>query len=275
MAAHGTAQKPRGRPKSPFTDSGGTTIQALDRGLTVLRTLAEENGRGLSDLAQILDLPVSTLHRILLTLEGQRFVRFDEPTQTWNIGVEAFRTGSRFLRQTNLLETGRPAMRRLMEATGETANMAIPDGGEVVFIGQVETHQPIRAFFRPGTRSPLHASGIGKALLSSLPRREAERRLAQTGLERFTDKTLTSAEALSADLEAAARRGWAIDDEERYLGMRCVAATIFDSFGDPVGGISVSGPTARLDAAAMAVLGPTVLRAAQDVSESIGGGVEA
>lgn len=272
MAANGPERRPRGRPKSPFADSGGATIQALERGLVVLKTLARENGQTLSELSLRIGLPVSTLHRVLQTLEAHRFVRFDEPSQTWNVGVEAFRTGSRFLRQTNLLESGREAMRQLMEETGETANMAIRDRTEVVFIAQVETHQPIRAFFRPGSRGALHASGIGKALLAAMPRPEAERLLGRTGLERFTAKTLDSTETLFADLRATAERGWAVDDEERYIGMRCVAATIYDSLGEPVAGISVSGPTARLDAAAMASLGPLVLRAARTVSESIGGG---
>src|SRR6056297_2907645 len=159
-------RRPRGRPRSPFADPSGQTIQALDRGLAVLRTLAGDGGgENLSDLSLRLGLPASTLHRILLTLQAQEFARYDEATQSWAVGVEAFRTGSSFLRQTNLLEAGRPVMQRLMEQTGETANMAIPDRTEVVFIGQVETHQPIRAFFRPGTRGAMHASGIGKALL--------------------------------------------------------------------------------------------------------------
>ncbi|MFV0244188.1 MAG: HTH-type transcriptional regulator BhcR [Qingshengfaniella sp.] len=271
MGRQETEKRPRGRPKSPFTDTSGTTIQALDRGLMVLRTLAEETGQTLSDLSTAVGLPISTLHRILLTLEAQHFARFDDHSQTWSVGVEAFRTGSSFLRQTNLLEAGRPIMRQLMEETGETANMAIRDQDEVVFIGQVETHQPIRAFFRPGARSAMHASGIGKALLAAMPRQEVSRIVDRTGLTRFTDSTLSDPTALLADLDRIRARGWSVDDEERYHGMRCVAATIYDSFGSPVGGISVSGPTARMDSAAIGLLGPLVRRAADGLSERIGG----
>lgn len=271
MVDHGSEKRPRGRPKSPFTDTSGATIQALERGLYVLRALAQENGQTLSDLSMQLGVPVSTLHRILLTLEAQKFARLDEATQQWAVGVEAFRTGSSFLRQTNLMETGRAVMRQLMEDTGETANMAIPDHDEVVFIGQVETHQPIRAFFRPGTRSAMHASGIGKALLASMPRRDVERLLSRTGLERFTEKTLSRPDALMADLDLIAERGWSFDDEERYSGMRCIAAVIYDNFGMPVGGISVSGPTARVNAQSIPMLAPAVLRAADAVTEAMGG----
>ena len=270
MAEHTTEKRGRGRPRSPFTDTAGTTVQALERGLIVLRTLAADGAQGLSDLSLRLGLPASTLHRLLFTLEQQGFATLDPETQTWSVGVEAFRTGASFVRSTNLLEAGRIVMRRLMETTGETANIAIPDRDEVVFIGQVETHQPIRAFFRPGTRGAMHASGIGKALLAAMPRDEALAILSRTGLASFTPKTLAAPDRLRADLDAIRARGWSIDDEERYLGMRCVAGTIYDSFGAPVAGISVSGPSARLDPAAMASLGPAVVAAAREVSESIG-----
>ena len=84
----------------------------------------------------------------------------------WRVGVETFRAGSAFARGVKVVEMGRAAMRQVMNQSGETANLAIEDGGEVVFVSQVECHEPIRAFFRPGTRAPMHASGIGKSLLA-------------------------------------------------------------------------------------------------------------
>lgn len=269
MASDPPAKRPRGRPKSPFAEPAGT-IQALERGLTVLKALAQEDAIALSDLSEQLDMPVATAHRILSTLEKMRFARLDEASQNWSVGVEAFRTGTGFLRQTNLLEIGRTAMRKLMEDTGETANMAVRDGSEVVFIGQVETHSPIRAFFRPGSRGALHASGIGKALLSALSPDEADALLSRAGLRGFTPHTRTNLADLRRDLKDSVTRGWALDDEERHLGMRCVAAPIFDSTGEAVAGISVSGPTVRIDRAAMERFGPRVRAAAREVAEGLG-----
>ncbi len=265
------ARRPRGRPRSPFTEGTGGTVQALDRGLQVLRALAQEQGLGLSELAARTGLPVSSLHRILATLEAQGFARLDVLGQTWAVGVEAFRIGAAFARQTSLLEVGRSVMQRLMHSSGETVNMAIPDGPEVVFIGQVETHQPIRAFFRPGTRSAMHASGIGKALLAAMPAAEAEAMLTRTGMEAFTAQTRTNPAAILAERSETAARGWALDDEERHLGMRCVAAAIHDQSGAPVAGISISGPTVRLDRAAIGRHGPAVAEAAAAVTDGIGG----
>jgi len=265
------AKRSRGRPRSLPSDSGGNTVQALDRGLILLRDLAKQGRVTLTDIALRVGMPPSTAHRILATLQKHGFVDFDQANQEWSVGIEAFRVGSSYLARTNLVEAAQKVMRPLMEETGETANLAIPDGGDVVFISQVETHNPIRAFFRPGTRSYMHASGTGKALLADLSARDLEEILQSKGLPEFTDKTLTSPAALYADLEEIRKRGWSFDDEERYSGMRCVAAAIYNSLGKAIAGVSVSGPTDRFGDNTVSELGPKVRRAAAEVTMMIGG----
>lgn len=261
----------RGRPKSAFAETSASTIQALDRGLAVLSALARDGGGTLSDLSMRLGMPASTAHRVLATLEKHGFVDIDEQTQTWRVGLEAFRVGSAFMQRTNLLEVGRSSMRALMEQTGETANMGILDADHVVFIGQVETHNPIRAFHRPGSRGPMHASGIGKALLAAMPPDDVHKLLTRTGLQKFAPHTLTAPEDLLKDLEKTRQRGWSFDDEERFEGMSCVAAVIYDGFGEPVAGISISGPSARFAQASLPALGQAVKAAAAEVTDRIGG----
>ena len=265
------SKRSRGRPKSLFKEPQGGTVQALDRGLTFLRDLADNGAGTLADLSLRNDLPVSTAHRILATLAQHGFAEMDERTQEWFIGMEAFRVGSIYLDRTNVVEAARPVMRRLMESTGETANLAIADKGDVVFISQIETHNPIRAFFRPGTRGHMHASGIGKALLSAMPKDEAERIFRSKGLPEFTEKTLTKSEAMFADLATTAQRGWSFDDDERYLGMRCVAAPIYNAYGEAIAGISVSGPSVRLPDDQIPKLGTQLREAAAEVTKAIGG----
>ncbi|MEM1266288.1 MAG: IclR family transcriptional regulator [Pseudomonadota bacterium] len=258
----------RGRQRG---DSGApSTVQALDRGLRIMAALADQDETPLTDLALRTGLPASTAHRLLATLEHHGYVEFDPITQGWSIGAEAHRIGAAFLRRSNIVAASGEAMRLLLAETGETANLAIPEGAEVIFVAQMESHHPIRAFFRPGARAAMYCSGIGKAILSALPRAEAERRLARVGLDAFTPNTLTRPADLWADLDLSARRGWAVDDEERYLGMRCVAAPIFAADGEPVGGLSVSGPTVRLSDTLLAEIGPRVRRLASDVSARLG-----
>lgn len=264
-------RKSRGRPKSPFTETGTQTMQALDRALGVLHALARQERASLTDLSLSLGIPTATTHRILTTLQKHRFAELDEGTQDWMVGIEAYRTGASFLKRMNLSEISRPVMRALMQATGETANLAIRDGAEVVFIGQVETPNPIRAFFNPGTRTPMHASGTGKAILATLPEPRLRALIQSAGLPAFTDHTLSTPAELFADLDLTRVRGWSFDREERHLGMACIGAAIFDVQGEALGGVSISGPSARFDARSIPDYGRQVAAAAAEITRALGG----
>jgi IclR family acetate operon transcriptional repressor len=264
-------RKSRGRPKSPFTETGTQTMQALDRALGVLHALARQERASLTDLSLSLGIPTATTHRILTTLQKHRFAELDEGTQDWMVGIEAYRTGASFLKRMNLSEISRPVMRALMQATGETANLAIRDGAEVVFIGQVETPNPIRAFFNPGTRTPMHASGTGKAILATLPEPRLRAMIQSAGLPAFTDHTLSTPVELFADLDLTRARGWSFDREERHLGMACIGAAIFDVQGEALGGVSISGPSARFDARSIPNYGRQVAAAAAEITRALGG----
>ena len=261
----------RGRPRNPLPDTAQGTVAALDRGLVVMQALAHEGYLSLTDLSLKVGVPTSTVHRILMTLEKRGFAELSEDSNEWSVGIESFRVGNSYLERTDLIESSRKAMRHLMEATGETANLAIADDGAVVFISQVESHNPIRAFFRPGTRGNMHASGIGKALLANMLRRDVEKILHSKGCPEYTEKTLTTPAELFQDLETTRERGWAFDDEERYVGMRCIAASIYNSYGEAVAGISVSGPTFRFSDQLLSVIGDQVKDAAYQVTALIGG----
>ncbi|MBK1698770.1 HTH-type transcriptional regulator BhcR [Rhodovibrio salinarum] len=261
----------RGRPRSASSDTAATTVQALDRGIQVLATLSQFGRATLTDLAVTAEMAPSTVHRLLETLRQHSIVEFDEVDQTWAVGVEAFRIGSTYLLRANYIDAGRQMMRRMVERTGETANLGVPDAGDVVFVSQVETQQPIRAFFPPGTRGHMHASGIGKALLAEMSSERVAAITRQRGLPAFTDNTITTLDRLNEDLAATRTRGWAIDDQERQLGMRCLAAPIFNEFREIVAGISISGPAVRLPDDKLAEFGPLVRESADEVTHRIGG----
>ena len=264
-------RKTRGRPRSLKAAMTGGSVQALDRGLSLLAMLAEEDGLTLTDLARKSGFSVSTVHRLLLTLESRGFVLHEIERGSWLIGVETFKIGSAFLRNRRIASMGRLTMRDLMEKTGETVNLGIEDDGEVVFISQVESHDTLRAFFRAGSRGAMHASGVGKALLAELPEHRVRQICGMRRLERFTEKTRTEFALLMRELDESRRRGWALDDEERTLGMRCVAAPIFNEHGEPIAAVSTSGPSVRITARKLDEFGPLVRRAADEITASIGG----
>ena len=264
-------KRQRGRPRAFNGPSEASSVQSLDRALRILAVVADANGLSLSEIAAASEVPAPTAYRMLVTLENHGMVEFDKSDQLWSVGVGAFRTGSAFLRRRRLVDRARAVMQDLMERSGETANLGVAEDGCVVFVSQVETHEAIRAFFRPGTRSPFHASGIGKAVLAHLTPERVAAIARREGLERYTETTKASIDDLNADLETIRARGFAIDDEERYPGMRCVAAAIFNEYGEPLGGISVSGPTVRVTGARADELGALVAGAAAEITRSIGG----
>lgn len=212
----------------------------------------------------------ATVYRALTTFQSHGMVELEADAQRWHIGAGAYRVGSSFLRRTKIADRARAPMQALMRATGETANLGIEDRDEVLFLTQIETHEAIRAFFPPGTKSPLHVSGIGKALLAYAPPVRVDQVIAR-GLPGFTAASLTDGAALRADLAQVRARGFAIDDQERAEGMRCIAAPIFNAYGEAVAGLSISGPVFRLPLDAAARIGALVRRAAQDVTDATGG----
>lgn len=260
----------RGRPKTVTASSPSTSIRALDRALDVLDLLALRGGKTLSELATELGQSSTTMHRVLTALQMRNYVEADLDRQEWHVGAEAFRLGSAFLRRTNVVESSRPVMRDLVVRTGETSNLGIERDGDVIFVSQIETQESIRAFFPPGARAPLHASGIGKALLSALDEKLFEIFIRKAPFARFTDKTIVGIEQLRAELQQVRDRGYSIDDEERTIGMRCVAAPIRNGYGEVVAGISISGPTIRMSDVKLREAGRWVVDAAAEASQRLG-----
>ena len=271
MAEQATEKRKRGRPRKESATTAGGTVLALDRGLLVLETLARMQNATLSDLAEQVEMPLSTVHRILGTLQKHRFVDFEAEGQEWAVGIGAFKVGSTYLARSNLVEASLAVMRPLMEQTGETANLGIAEAGSIVFVSQIETKNPIRAMFRQGTGSPMHASGIGKAMLANMPHKDIAKMLEIFGQPSFTVYTMTTSEALFHDLDTISERGWALDNEERYIGMRCVAAAVYNAQGKAIAGLSVSGPTARFTEENIARIGPLVTAAADKLTAMTGG----
>lgn len=274
MTAQNTARRARGRPRGWNDKTEQNTIKSLDRALSVFAYLSQDQGKPLTALAEETGQSPATLYRILVTLQGQGLVEFDPGEQVWHIGPRAFIIGSQFLRRTSLVERARPVMRRLMEFTGETANLGIERNGMVLFLSQVETHESIRAFFPPGTMSDMHSSGIGKVLLANMEPTQQERFLKKMALPRYTEKTIVTHDEIVAHLAIIKSAGFAVDNEEKNLGMRCIAAPVFDYNREVVAGLSVSGPISRVSVAATDDLAQRVMQAAGELTMAIGGSID-
>ncbi len=225
----------------------------------------------LTDLAEQLSLPASTAHRLLNTLESQGYVRREPAQELWFIGTTGFKIGNAFLASRDFVRQAKPFMQELVDELGETSNLSILQNNHAVIIAQQQCNEMMRMMVPLGSSSPLHASGVGKAILAALPEIERQHQIEQLELSKITPWTIISKDRLSEALVNCARDGWALDDQEHAVGLRCVAACLYDERGYPLAAISVSGPLARIDDERAQQLGEKVKEKARLITDFIGG----
>jgi IclR family acetate operon transcriptional repressor len=221
--------------------SGG--VQSVERVFELLELINDAGGEvTLSELAASTDLPLPTIHRLLRTLVGKGYVR-QLPNRRYVLGPRLIRLGEGANRQLGTL--ARPQLKQLVDALGETANMAVLDSDMVVYIAQVPSLHSMRMFTEVGRRAHTHDTGVGKAILAQLDDDAVRRIVLRAGMPTPTEKSIDSIESLLAELVQVRKRGYAIDEQEQELGVRCFAVAVP---GSPTPtAISVSGPISRVD----------------------------
>ncbi|MEL6234629.1 MAG: IclR family transcriptional regulator [Pseudomonadota bacterium] len=247
-------------------------VRSITRALSLLRALAASSeGLTLSEAADISALAPSTAHRILTTLESERFVRFDSSVGLWQVGVAAFTVGASFARNREVVTLARPFLRRLMEVTGETSNIYVESSGEAVCMAQVESRHTMRAITQVGGRVKMHSSAAGKALLSAMSDAHIQQILTEHGMARATARTLIQPDGLMREIATIRQTRFAHDVEEFTEGLRCIATAIFNETGRAVAAISISGPTARITPQRVDALEQVLAEVADEVMRDYGG----
>ncbi len=200
--------------------------------------------------AELLDnssFPKATLYRFLQSLTHQRMLSYDPDRQTYAPGLRLVRLAHDAWTQSSLAPIARPFLDALSQETGETVHLAQLDSSQVLYVDKRNAAQPVEMFSQAGKVGPAYCTGVGKAMLAHLDDEALTKAVSQQSYHRFTDKTLTSEQALRADLELIRQRGYAIDDEEHEPGIICIACPILTSGGRMLGAISVTGFTERMD----------------------------
>jgi IclR family transcriptional regulator, acetate operon repressor len=252
-------------PTGPTVAAPSGGVQSIERAFELLELLADAGGTlGLSELATSSGLPLPTIHRLVRTLVNRGYVR-QESSRRYSLGSRLIRLGDTSSR---LLGAWlQPYLVELVTLTDETANLAMLDGDEVVYIAQAPSPHQMRMFTEPGRRVRAHCTAVGKALLSQLPTDQVRAALARTGMPAITSTTITDPDVLLDQLELIRAQGYAVDDGEQEVGVRCFAVTIPDAPSRLA--ISASGPQPRMTDAAAARIVPALTRIAQVISASI------
>jgi IclR family transcriptional regulator, acetate operon repressor len=248
----------------------GDGTASLDKALSVLDLIgAAPNGMNNVDLLKETSLPKTTLYRILATLVERGLVRRDQLHRVYRLGFRYLELVRNAYLMPDLVAAASVELRALRDLTGETAYLAVLDGVSVLSLERCDGAHSHRSSAALGQSKPLHCTGQGKSILSRLPKDEAEALIRAIELTPLTEYTITDRRRLQVELGITAARGYAIDDEEIVLGVRCVAAPIVDAAGNVRGALSVAGPAYRLTRTRLELLGPEVAEAARRVGSQL------
>ena len=253
------------RRDEPGRGSASGGVQSIERAFDLLEMLADAGGAlGLSELAANSGLPLPTVHRLMRTLVNRGYVR-QEASRRYTLGSRLIWLGETSSR---LLGTWlRPFLAQLVRETGETANLAMLDGDEVVYIAQVPSPHSMRMFTEPGRRVRVHCTAVGKAMLAQLSPEQARSLLGRSDMPASTPTTITDPDLLLAHLEVIRKQGYAVDEGEQEVGVRCFAVAVPDA--PAAMAISTSGPQARMTDEAAARIIPALKHAALELSKAM------
>jgi len=250
--------------------AGGYQVQVLDRVVAILDSFQNEKAQlGVTELSKKLGLHKSTVHRLLEALRSYRLIAQDSENEKYSLGLKLFELGNCAVASIDIHKNSMPVLKQLVAATGETAHLCILDDKQVLYLEKFESERTLRIPSRVGQRNPSHCTAVGKALLAFLP--EELNSLCKTkALKRSTENTITDPVKLRQELASVRRQGFALDNEEIELGLRCVAAPVRDYGGRVIAAISIAGPSFRITEEKFAPLAESVTRAASALSEKMG-----
>lgn len=255
--AGGAATATKGR-------AGG--VQSIERAFGLLETMADAGGMmGLSQLATASGLPLPTIHRLVRTLVDLGYLR-QEPNRQYVLGPKLIRLGES---SSHMLSTwARPHLARLVDELGESSNLAMLDGDQIVYVAQAQSRQSMRMFTEVGRRVSPHCTAVGKAILAGMAPEQVRDILKRTDMVRHTDTTITEPDAYLEQLEWVGEHGYALDEGEQEEGVRCVAVTV-PGFGSRLA-ISVSGPTGRMSDELIGRAVPLLTEAGKQLAADLG-----
>lgn len=250
-------------------------VRALERALQILGSFSlAQPELSLSDLSTATDLPPSTTLRLLSILMQYGYVERSADTDRYRIGVGMFERGSIYIQTTSIEADAREKLAALARTCNQTASMAVLDRDHIVHIAVFPPDRAIRYFAPLGQREMAHCTGLGKVLLSGLPDEQLEEIVERQELPGRTDRTITTIGALRVQLEEIREQGYAIDNEESVVGLRCVAAPIFDDRNRVTAAISASGPAAEFNVETIPVFVREIRKTAEVISGRRGHNVQ-
>ncbi|HWM75388.1 MAG TPA: IclR family transcriptional regulator [Nocardioides sp.] len=253
-----------------MSNQNGSSVQSVDRALTILETLARSGEAGVTDLAATLEVHKSTAFRLVATLEAHGLVEQIDGRGKYRLGIGLLRLAGATTARLDVVQEARPISRKLAADTGETVNVSVLADRSALYLDQVAGSSALQSHNWVGQHIPLHATANGKVLLLALDDDQQGEMLGR--LQSFTDATITTRDKLRKELAQAREQGYAVAVDELEVGLAAIAAPIHNAHGDVIASMSVSGPTFRLTEERIDEIIPPLVEAAAEVSHRLGWG---
>lgn len=247
------------------------SVQSVDRALKILEILeANPDGLGVTEMSHRLGVSKSTSYRLLMSLYNKGFVKQDEKTELYLLGLRLIQLGQSVSDHLDIREVAAPYLHNLSKSTGETAHLAVLEQNKIVYIDKIESLQTIRMFSNVGKTAPVHCTGVGKAIFAFQTDEKIKELIHDVGLKKYTDNTIVTEQEMLANIEDIREKGFSIDREEHELGITCAAAPIFNHKNQVVAGISVAGPVMRISEKKLQQITQHVVNVCHSISELLG-----
>lgn len=227
-----------------MTNKAKNPIKGAERTIDIVEAIKEEDGAGVTELAESLDLSKGTVHNYLSTLREHNYVVKEE--DEYHVGLGFFEIGEYTRDRIQIFHSAKPEIERLAEETGELTNLMYEEHGLGVYLYRARGEQAVSFDTHTGKRRHLHNTALGKAILAHMPEERVEEILDQHGMPKATRHTITDREEFYSELETIRERGYAFCNQERVEGLHCVAAPLQGRDGTILGAISAAGPSTRI-----------------------------
>lgn len=250
---------------------GKNPVQSAERIFQVMEMLADNGEMGLMEISAALGLHKSTVHRLLMSLIYMGYAKQDETTQKYMLTYKMVNMAGKILERMDILQVARPYMECLSDLSGEAVHLVQREGNNILYIYKIEAKVgTIRMVSHVGMVHPMYCSGVGKAIMATLPEDEVKQIWKESVIEKKTEKTITDYEEMQKVLEDVRKNGYALDDEENEKGVRCIAACLYGCQKEVKYAFSISGPTSRMTRERVKELAIDVRKVQEELSRELG-----
>lgn len=247
----------------------GTGVSSVHTSLRVLEQVACRQPVGVSELARVMDMPKSTLHRCLVTLREAGWLCIVDDRSRWGVTSKPFDIGLRAIGTTEIRELGQPFIEELRRLTNETIHLSVRSGDCMVIVSREDSLQSVRTFVELGTRAPMHATSSGLAVLAAMTDEESESCIRQ-GLPSYTDSTIVDTDGLKREIVRTRERGYSVNAVSWWRAqVSAVGAAVVTSAGRPTAAVAISVPSSRFDARQAPHLGSCAMETAKKIGDAL------